>query len=879
MDAKTVKQAAEANISSVLASYAPDGKWEGDEYVFRNPSRSDAHYGSCKYNRLKNTFKDFASGDGGDVIDFVQLCLNCDLKTALTDLSGYLRIDNRDHRRLKNDSKKEDHESKIEVLAELPPYPAKEFNHFKFGEPIRVWKHLTETGELIGYICRYMTSQGKQDLPLYWGVIKKTGKKQFVFKAPSAPRPLFGLETLSRKTKSIILVEGQKCQAALAEYLPITVITWTQGTNGIKNMDWSPIKNDARKIIYWADHDDPGIKTIPEIAEIVGAGRLSVLDIPADKGKGWDCADMIDSGASKQDVVDFINKNMRPYKNSADSVVENNIVGENASSDTDNFNTPFRVIGYDSGRYYYFPDKIQQIRVYSASEHTPSNMLELAPMEFWERYFPGKNGSVNWSAVQDFLIRSQERVGIHRPDFIRGRGVWCEDCGIVINAGNYLIINGVKTDIAEHKSKYTYERSKSMNVELRDPLIGSETKELVNIVKSLSFERPESALYLLGWIVMAPVCGALKWRPHIWITAAAGTGKSWIIGNIIKPLIGEHISALGESTQAGLRQVTRNDSLPVIIDEFESNDKRGTDRIASIIELARQSSSETESSIFKGTVGHKAVSFNPRSIFCFSSIGLNIKEHADETRITVLRLKKNPNHGQFAEIEKKAYSMINSRYRDRLITRTIGLLPVIRRNMEKINEYLTPIISKRFADQYSVLYAGYYSLVSDCEITESEIREMIGEISTLDIQSENTQSDEERCLDIILESKVRMYNKDYSIAELIEGIYAYCDGIENDPFSFGIDKENQFVAVESYQVLQRSGIRVSVEKDWVSSGRYDKSVTIAANWKDIDKMFENTSFYQKYKNYLERLPGSEKTNGMRFAGVFKRGIKIPLSLS
>jgi nucleoid-associated protein YgaU len=33
-------------------------------------------------------------------------------------------------------------------------------------------------------------------------------------------------------------------------------------------------------------------------------------------------------------------------------------------------------------------------------------------------------------------------------------------------------------------------------------------------------------MLLAGWIALAPICGAMRWRPHLWLTAAAGAGKA-----------------------------------------------------------------------------------------------------------------------------------------------------------------------------------------------------------------------------------------------------------------------------------------------------------------------------------------------------------------
>ena len=42
----------------------------------------------------------------------------------------------------------------------------------------------------------------------------------------------------------------------------------------------------------------------------------------------------------------------------------------------------------------------------------------------------------------------------------------------------------------------------------------------------LPFENDIGAVALAGWTTLAPICGALQWRPHVWLTGASGSGPS-----------------------------------------------------------------------------------------------------------------------------------------------------------------------------------------------------------------------------------------------------------------------------------------------------------------------------------------------------------------
>lgn len=58
-----------ARFPSLLATWLPDGRQRGQEWVALNPTRSDRHTGSFKINVVTGYWADFATGDkGGDPV-------------------------------------------------------------------------------------------------------------------------------------------------------------------------------------------------------------------------------------------------------------------------------------------------------------------------------------------------------------------------------------------------------------------------------------------------------------------------------------------------------------------------------------------------------------------------------------------------------------------------------------------------------------------------------------------------------------------------------------------------------------------------------------------------------------------------------------------
>ena len=72
IDFDGINAAALRSAPPLLQELLPGGKFQGDEYVVRNPLRNDQHPGSFKINWKKGEWGDFAIGkSGGDLISLV----------------------------------------------------------------------------------------------------------------------------------------------------------------------------------------------------------------------------------------------------------------------------------------------------------------------------------------------------------------------------------------------------------------------------------------------------------------------------------------------------------------------------------------------------------------------------------------------------------------------------------------------------------------------------------------------------------------------------------------------------------------------------------------------------------------------------------------
>jgi putative DNA primase/helicase len=243
--------------------------------------------------------------------------------------------------------------------------------------------------------------------------------------------------------------------------------------------------------------------------------------------------------------------------------------------------------------------------------------MSLAPLEWWEMAYPKNNGGADWQLAGNDLMRACEKAGIYSQDRERGRGAWHDAGRSVLHLGDRLLINGEHSMIHDIDSKYIYTRQAPLESGKQAISATDEAAAQVSeIMKGLNWTSATHANLLAGWCFLAPICGALKWRPHLWLTAQRGAGKTWVQDHIINPLLGPAAMMVqGATTEAGIRQRLKQDARPIVFDEAESEDQNSQKRMQMVIELARQSSSDSTAEIVKGTAGGQGMAFRMRSMF------------------------------------------------------------------------------------------------------------------------------------------------------------------------------------------------------------------------------------------------------------------------
>lgn len=512
-------------------------------------------------------------------------------------------------------------------------------------------------------------------------------------------------------------------------------------------------------------------------------------------------------------------------------------------------NAPFEILGHDDNVFYYLPHATREIMALSAPEHSTLNMIVLAPVEFWGLMHPKRKGFDNQMCFQEMKSIHSKR-GKFNPATIRGVGTWLEDDGrIILHKGDHLVIEGKKHPVGPLKDgKFIYELGypADLGITSNQNMLPQEAVKLFKLCNALSWENPISATLLAGWCVLAPVCGSLKWRPHIHVTGGSGTGKSWVMENIVRPIVGPiAVHVQGSTTEAGIRQTLRRDARPVLFDEAEGENRKGQERMQGVLELARQASTSSGASVSKGSTNGKAISHAVNSMFCFASIGVSAKQRADQSRVSLLTLRSSKDNGKrFNEVILPLWrEIITDEYCVGIRSRIVRLLPIIRDNGPIFSRVVSRHLGgMRTGDQIGYLLAGAYALQSDTLVTEQIAEEFVKRQNWTEHTLTEETLDEMQCLSTILDGIIRdSSGKERSVAELCEAVM----GNLLEPDS----------STENYRTLRRNGIICA------KNGIY-----IADSSTEIKRRLADTPWPENWGKQLMRLEGAVKhPTTMRFS--------------
>jgi len=524
----------------------------------------------------------------------------------------------------------------------------------------------------------------------------------------------------------------------------------------------------------------------------------------------------------------------------------------------------FKPLGWDTEsraqRFYFYSKLSNAILAFSTSKFTKQHVVQLAPIEFWQ------NESFDKSEyIADYLITMCNAVGYFDLQSIRGRGAWKESDRIIFHTGMQLLSYKIRYNLGSIDTKFTYEMRKNIRIPIENSMDKLECAKLTRLLSRLNWNTEADGKLLAGWLAIAPVCGALSWRPHCWITGPRGNGKTYVLEQIVHQVLGEFsINAQGTAaTEAAIRQKLNSDAMPVTIDESEGNDENAARRMQEVIALARAGSSEKSPAIPKGGKDGKATDYFVRSCFLMVSINPQLVNDSDKRRFTIFELAKHSNQDKFKELNKIKKETITGDFGLRFTARMVNLLPNMLRSIYIFTEAISELVGDRaIADQFGALLGGWWHTWNDDVVEPETALDEAGAILHIKgiLEDREDLTDEQRCLQTILQHETRIegdFIGTVTVGELVE--YAS----EYEPQA----KIKQNAADER---LQRLGLRVIEEQK-------EKYLLILNTSVFVKQVLSRTPWAVSYSTVLTRHPGAGKRNTTRFSsGLIGRCVQINL---
>ncbi len=531
---------------------------------------------------------------------------------------------------------------------------------------------------------------------------------------------------------------------------------------------------------------------------------------------------------------------------------------------------PFLCLGYDADSFYYQPQSTGQVTRLTASSHGAMNLCRLAPLAYWETLYPSKRG-VSWTAAASELFSHQAAVGMFDPDSLRGRGIWWDEGRCVLHLGDRLVVDDHLWPMTSPlASRFRYLRGAALvGTGEAQPLSDEEALLVLAIADRFHWEVPASAMLLAGWLTLAPICGALRWRPHLWLSGPAGSGKSHLFERFCAVLLGDLARVfVGSVTEAGIRQTLRCDALPVLIDEAEGNEKEDQQRIQTILSLARVASSESRAAIVKGSPTGEVARYSIRSMFLLSSIASGLKQGADRRRFALLNLR---NPSELSQQERESHwqaldqdlkELITPEFANRLIARTVRLIPVIRSSIAVCSRVAAAHFeSQALGDQYGTMLAGAWALQSSRVPSVAEAQALIDGTDWSSYRQSTEVADERRCLNRILQHQLRVETHERSVVTR-----TVLELVELASTAMASPMEVVRVA-DAADLLGRHGMRVR-----------DGELLISNTAEAIGRMLADTAWVTNWAPILGRLPGAKGSRVVHFRGVgSSRAVGLPLA--
>jgi hypothetical protein len=426
----------------------------------------------------------------------------------------------------------------------------------------------------------------------------------------------------------------------------------------------------------------------------------------------------------------------------------------------------FEVLGEDAdGKIHFWSSENKKIYAHDLKSLQFDQLVQIGGQEIrnkvgrGRRYDQeGEDGSmlIPFQSLKEWLIIEASRRQLGILSYF-GQGIHLLKDGrlLIVNGGEGYVWDGNKFAPQDHplvggrlidwnKGRHWIDFSSVQK--MVNSMTINKSKEIVaeacELVNQWGFADQQDVYLFAGWMLAQIVQPVWSWRPHLWLTGSAGSGKTQLL-SLLEGLSGPlAMRREGKSlTEAGFRQDMGSDGVYAFIDEFEKSEHRDA-----LIEYLRSAS--RGGTIVKGTTAQKPVHFFIRHSVLLASIEYSLARSAERSRFLIVELKKDdsrkpvlPNAAKMEELRLQILGFaLWASFRAKTLIETLGRIP-------------------GFEDRLVESYAVPLSMISLCEsdplnVLRNMVTTFLHRAQLVDQQ--DVQTDEEKILRDLCFAKVRV---------------------------------------------------------------------------------------------------------------------------
>jgi len=477
-------------------------------------------------------------------------------------------------------------------------------------------------------------------------------------------------------------------------------------------------------------------------------------------------------------------------------------------------------------------------------------------------------GFVGQWAGEWLMARCCDAGFFHAEHQVRGPGAWR------LKSGEVLLLHlGDEIEVRRERGSpevlaagaryggYIYTASRAEAKPSSDAASRDDVVDLYSFLDRWRYSHPEDPRVLLGWIGCAFLAGALRWRPHIWLTGDTSTGKS-TLELVIRDLLGSSAMRASEPTKMAIAQQLAGAARPVLLDEFE----RDIDPVKQeqVVQLARLASTEDQAGIIRGSPEGRVRTYIIRGCFYFSGIVPAPLKPQDRTRIHVIDLRslEGATREDVANVTRIGATM--PKLGARLRARALEGFWRFQANERVFEQAIMNVWHKggRIVDQMGTLLAMSEMMLRDDTIALADAEDLLRRFDEVkdDLLGRADEGEAQNCLQHLMTSAIKGEHAAKTVGEMIVGVRT--STADGSVISLSGD----------HKELLRHGMRVL----WLGEGN-DLALAIAHRHKGLDDLFADTHWAGgAWNGVLKRVADSfVPKDPVRFAGNLVRCRVLP----